>query len=160
MYIHFNVGQFINYINNARMHCSRMRTARSSSRPGGGVSTYPPGTRHPSREQNSWHTLVKILPCPKLLLQVVIRLHSSRMRTAHLLPISPSMHCASGAAWSRRVFLVQGEGCLVPGGGYPSMQWGRPPPPRGQNSWHTLLKILPCPNCVAGGDKFTNGCHS
>ena len=24
-------------------------------------------------------------------------------------------------------------------------------PPCGQNSWHTLLKILPCPNFVAGG---------
>ena len=27
------------------------------------------------------------------------------------------------------------------------------PPPCGQNSWHTLLKILPCPNFVAGGNK-------
>ena len=26
-------------------------------------------------------------------------------------------------------------------------------PPRGQNSWHTRLKILPCPNIVAGGNK-------
>ena len=32
------------------------------------------------------------------------RLHSSRMRTARLLPVSPSMHCAGG--W----------GCLLPGG--------------------------------------------
>ena len=27
----------------------------------------------------------------------------------------------------------------------------RTPPPRGQNSWHMFLKILPCPNFVAGG---------
>ena len=27
------------------------------------------------------------------------------------------------------------------------------PPHCGQNSWHTLLKILPCPNFVAGGKK-------
>ena len=27
------------------------------------------------------------------------------------------------------------------------------PPPRGQNSRHTLLKILSCPNFVAGGNK-------
>ena len=46
------------------------------------------------------------------------------MHTARLLTLSPSMHCAGGA-W------------------YPSMHWGRPP--REQNSWHTLLKILPCP---------------
>ena len=28
-------------------------------------------------------------------------------------------------------------------------------PPREQNSWHALLKILPCPNFVAGGNNFT-----
>ena len=28
-----------------------------------------------------------------------------------------------------------------------------PPPPREQNSWHTLLKILPYPNFFAGGNK-------
>ena len=32
---------------------------------------------------------------------------------------------------------------------------GPPPPPPEQNSWHTLLKILPCPNFVAGSKKFT-----
>ena len=67
-----------------------MRTASSSSRPGG-VSTRhpppgadppeqepprpqeqaPPGTRRPSCWQNSWHTFVKILPCPKLRLRTV-----------------------------------------------------------------------------------------
>ena len=43
--------------------------------------------------------------------------------------------------------------CLgVPGGGVP-VQGGTCPgtPPCRQNSWHTLLKILPCPNFVAGG---------
>ena len=71
------------------------------------------------------------------------RLHSSRMRTARLLSVSPYMHCAGGG-------LLRG----VPAsghGGYPSMQWGRPPCE--QNSWHTLLKILPCPHFVAGGNK-------
>ena len=29
-----------------------------------------------------------------------------------------------------------------------------PPPPRGQNSWHTLVKILPCRNYVADGNKL------
>ena len=51
-----------------RMYSSRMRTARSSSRPsGGGFSTRRP----PPRGQNSWHTLLKILPCPKLRLRAV-----------------------------------------------------------------------------------------
>ena len=44
-------------------------------------------------------TDAKILPCPKLCLWVVkIRLHSNRMCTAHLLPVSPSMHCTCGGA--------------------------------------------------------------
>ena len=67
------------------------------------------------------------------------------MRTARLLPVSPSMHCVRGAA---------PRGCLLPGvclplvrggglsdflwsgmgGVYPSMQWGRSPhPPCEQN---------------------------
>ena len=74
-----------------------------------------------------------------------------------------SRGCLLGGAWSGGVpclwggVLVPGEWCLVPGGGcllwgrclvpggvwYPSMHWGRPPCER--NSWHTLLKILPCP---------------
>ena len=29
------------------------------------------------------------------------------------------------------------------------------PPPRWQNSWHTLVKILPCHNFVAGGNEVT-----
>ena len=46
------------------------------------------------------------------------------MRTARLLPVSPSMHCAwwGGGAWSRR-------GVPGPWGVYPSMQWGRPSSP-------------------------------
>ena len=31
-------------------------------------------------------------------------------------------------------------------------------PPCGQNSWHTLLKILPCANFVAGGNKDFEFC--
>ena len=59
-------------------------------------------------------------------------MHSSRMRTTHLLPVSPSMHCswgvpAQGLCLSREVYLLrrgvlaQGgvpgqEGCTCPGG--------------------------------------------
>ena len=45
------------------------------------------------------------------------RMHSSRMRTARLLPVSPSMHCSQGGTpdprgctWSRGVYLVGGGG--------------------------------------------------
>ena len=99
------------------------------------------------------------------------RLHSSRMRTARSLTVSPSMLCARGGC-----LLLGGVpapeggagacsgGCLVQGGGAWSggyaCSWGGtcsglcgipacteadPLPPCGQNSWHTLLKILPCP---------------
>ena len=33
-----------------------------------------------------------------------------------------------------------------------------PPSPCGQNSWHSLLKILPCPNFVAGGNYIIARC--
>ena len=35
-------------------------------------------------------------------------MHSRRMRTARLLPVSPSMHCAGGLS-------APGEWCLLPG---------------------------------------------
>ena len=49
------------------------------------------------------------------------RLHSSRMRTARALTVSPSMFCAGGCTWSRGVYLVLGAVpglgvYLVPGG--------------------------------------------
>ena len=37
----------------------------------------------PPHGQNSWHTLLKILPCPKLRLRAVTRMHSSRIHTIH-----------------------------------------------------------------------------
>ena len=78
--------------------------------------------------------------------------------------------CLLGGAWFGGVVClvrgVPGRGvCLVPGG----CAWSRggawsgggipacteadtlPPPPCGQNSWHTLVKILPWPNFVAAG---------
>ena len=58
------------------------------------------------------------------------RMHSSRMRTARLLPVSPSMHC-SGGTWSQRVYRTS-RGCtwswgyLVPGGACgPRVYWSR-----------------------------------
>ena len=54
------------------------------------------------------------------------------MPTARLLPVSPSMHCSG---WGVPVWGVNlPGGCTCPG-----------TPPREQNSWHTLLKIFPCP---------------
>ena len=48
------------------------------------------------------------------------RMHSSRMRTAHLLPVSPSMHCSGGCTWS--VWCTWFGGCTWSGGMY--LVWG------------------------------------
>ena len=79
------------------------------------------------------------------------RMHSSRMRTAHLLPVSPSMHCSGvyllwGCTWSWGVYLV--PGCVPgPGGCTWSREGGTCPgtPPCEQNDWQTGVKIIPCP---------------
>ena len=42
------------------------------------------------------------------------RMHSSRMRTARLLPVSPSMNCSGVCTWSGGVYVVRGV-YLVPG---------------------------------------------
>ena len=55
------------------------------------------------------------------------------MRTARLLPVSPNIHCSEGEYLPRE-------------GGVPARGVYLPRyPPCEQNSWHTLLKILPCP---------------
>ena len=70
---------------------------------------------------------------------------------------APGGGCLLWAVCSRGGVCSQGRGCLLLGGVvcsrgvYPSMYWGRHPPPCGQNSWHTLVKILPWPNFVAAG---------
>ena len=75
------------------------------------------------------------------------RLHSSRMHTARLLPICPSMHCAGGVCSQGGVSAPGGcllqldvWGCLLRGSVYPSIQWGRPLPPREQNDWQIGVK--------------------
>ena len=57
------------------------------------------------------------------------RLHSSRMHTARLLIVSPSMHCAGRGVSAPGGALSQGEGCLLPLGGgrlvWGGLLWGR-----------------------------------
>ena len=104
------------------------------------------------------------------------RLHSSRMRTARLLHVSPSMHSPGGSAPGGGCLLWWGvpvsgpiggsaPGVSAPRGGVCSWVGVAASGPGGvsqhamgqnpsceQNSWQTLLKILPCPNFVAGGN--------
>ena len=66
-------------------------------------------------------------------------MHSSRMRTSRLLPVSPSMHCSRGMHLILRGYLVLGDvpagGCTCPGGVgvyLPGGTWSRGVPgPRG-----------------------------
>ena len=80
-----------------------------------------------------------------LQIQSGARLHSSRMRSARLLPISPSMHCSRGCVCSAGGVCSWGcllrEGCMLGGGGcLPLVPWGGDIPacneadPREQNS--------------------------
>ena len=104
-------------------------------------------------------------------------MHSSRMRTvrssSHVYPsipstggMYPSMHWAGGVSQH-----ALGRGCIpactgqggvypkgvsshrdvCPGGCVSQHALRQTPPPRGQNSWHTPVKILPCRNFVADG---------
>ena len=98
-------------------------------------------------------------------------LHSSRMRIARLLPASPSMHCAGrflllgesalgGVCYkgvcSLGMCLLLGEGSVCSGGCllwgdcvYPSMHWGRHPPP--WTEWLTdRCKNITFANVVCG----------
>ena len=73
------------------------------------------------------------------------------MRTARLLPVSPSMHCAGwgGGAWSQGRSAL-GVGCLVhwglvPGpGGMPASDPRGVPGPRGVVSQHAMGQTPPC----------------
>ena len=66
------------------------------------------------------------------------------MRTARLLPVSPSMHCAGGGAclWSWGVCVCV---CVCV---YSNMQWGRPPPVNRMT--HRCKKRYLAPNFVCG----------
>ena len=96
---------------------------------------------------------MEILPCPKLHLWVVTRMHSSRMHTAYLLTI-PWGVCIHGGSASR-------GGYASGGGGSTSRGWGSASgggvlhleglhPGGGQTPLHpvkrqTGVKTLPCP---------------
>ena len=113
-------------------------------------------------------------------------MHSSRMCTARLMPVSPSMHCSQMDVPAQGVYLPGGNVYLPGGWGVPGwgctglggcICWGWVYLARGctclggvpaqgeylpggyllgdapaqvlpcceQNSWHMLLKVLPCP---------------
>ena len=92
-------------------------------------------------------------------------MHSSRMRTARLLPVFPSMHCTGGGV-SARGGVCSGNvcsrgnvcsqwgvcyrGCLLRGV-YPSMHGGRHPP---VNRMTDRCKNITFANFVVGGNKY------
>ena len=66
----------------------------------------------------------------------------------------------AGGVWSGGCLLLGGlvQGGLPLGGGVyiPACTEADTLPPCGQNSWHTLVKILPWPNFVAAGNNVEN----
>ena len=70
------------------------------------------------------YILLIVLTFPKIdikysKISMVTRMHSSRMRTACLLPVSPSMHCSQGGYLPRGCTCPGGctcRGCTCPGG--------------------------------------------
>ena len=108
---------------------------------------------------------------------MITSLHSSRMRTACALTVSPSMLCAGGVAWSGGVPGPRG-GAWSQGDAWSWGAWSRGVPgPRGclvlggvpgpgvcvlsqhalrqtplLTESHMPVKTLPCPNFIAGGN--------
>ena len=84
-----------------------------------------------------------------------ISMHSSRMRTARLLPVSPSMHCTGGGSASD-LGRVSASGLgglpLVPGG-VSQHALGQTPPCE-QNDWQTGVKTF------AGGNNMFISNHT
>ena len=74
---------------------------------------------------------------------------------AYLLPRGVPAWSWGVSAWSRGCLPgPRGGACLVPGGlWYPNMHWGTPHPLWTESQ--TPVKILPCPNFVAGGKNWT-----
>ena len=123
-FIHSVVGSIIVSHSNSktRMHSSRMRTACSSGRPGG-LHQAPPKAGTP-QEQVPWS--------------------GAPLEQAIPLEQNPwSRHPRNQTPPGNRHPLGTGTRVGTPQAGTPP-HWDQTPP-CGQNSWHTLLKILPCP---------------
>ena len=94
-----------------------------------------------------------------LVYPVSTSMHSSRMRTARLLPVSPSLHCAGVVSASRgRGGGVCSGGCLLLGCSVCS--WGVPAPGRGGVcSRDCLLWGMSAPGeCLLRGGCLLGGC--
>ena len=77
---------------------------------------------------------LRLLPISYVVEAIITRLHSSRMRTARALTVSPIMFCAGGVCLVCGIVPGPGAGCLVqgvpgPGGGVVSKHALRQTPP-------------------------------
>ena len=77
-------------------------------------------------------------------------MHSSRMRTARLLPVSPSMHCSRGVYLVRGMYLVPGGQEVCPCPGVPAQVL--PHPPRTEFLTHASENITLPQTSFAGGN--------
>ena len=115
-----------------------MRTARSSSRlRGGGMSASVHAGIHPHPQVWAWRT------------PLGVGLETSPGVDLENPPPSQTSQ-PSPWVWAWRPPPARPLNLPPPGCGPGDL------PPCEQNSWHTLLKILPCPNFVAGGNNVFN----
>ena len=96
-------------------------------------------------EQSVWTQRPRCVCCNSLIEQT--SMHSRRNAYRPLIARIFQRTLLLARVWSR------GAGGGSGPGGVFQHAMGQTAPPCEQNSWHTLLKILPCPNFVAGGNK-------
>ena len=130
IHFYFYVLGVIRY-QKTRMHSSRMRTARSSSHHGGSLHTPPPQSMypHPLEQAPPWLDPPQLPPWVWTWRpssgQIPLGCGPENLQGMLRYHASPLETCCK-ACWDTTC-----NAC-----------WDSPPQ---QNSWHTLLKILPCP---------------
>ena len=155
-----------------RMHSSRRTVCCSGHQWGLPRGCFPGGclprgclySTPPPREQNDWLTGVKTLPCPKPRLWTVIihKLNGFLTNFSYekeYIPVGCVPSAAVAVCWGLSSQggggVVCPGGCLPSGGVYPVGYLPDTPPPP-WTEWQTLVKTLPCGNCVADGKKLVD----
>ena len=152
------------------MHSSKMSTARLLTvsrgiREGGGSaqgSVHLSSPHLPPPGQNSWHTLVKTLPCPKLRLRAVTSNRKVFQKDANrslsnrtCFKMNKFVHVCGGGgeSCSFRSDFEHVVGVPVWGAPMDHGQWSQgkvPPPQNTHTEWQARLKALPSHNFVGG----------
>ena len=142
-----------------RMHSSRMRTARSLTVSRSICHACPPAMHTPQPCMPPGHACPSAIHAPEAMHTPCHACPPATHTPGHACPptmhASPAVHaplpCTSPA--------MRTPCWHTPSHAHPCRHACPLPPPCGQNSWHTLLKILPCPNSFAGCNKNSDKLH-